>query len=219
MWLGKFLDFEEDLKSLKSKIKDEIFNNIKKSRLTPLEFTIIENIFNSKQLSGYDLIKNLNRHFAGTWEARSGTIYPILSKLKSQGFLKSRTVKSPIGPLKKLYYLTEAGKEILKSKVNRHFIDQVKFMENFLHELISIYIHSFPEEEHTNKISEVKDLIKETFEKIIKKIPLTVAFKEICPECKNEIDRKVSFCPTCGHRMYSDKTEAGKSQNKKKSSL
>ena len=61
MLLGKFLDFEEDLKSLRSKIKDEIFNSIKKSRLTPLEFTILESIFNSKQLSGYDLIKNLNR--------------------------------------------------------------------------------------------------------------------------------------------------------------
>ena len=216
MWFGKFLDIRDEIEKETSDLKKKVLSEIKKEKLTPLEFSILENIFNHEEISGYDLIQYLNEHFAGTWEAKSGTIYPILSKLKSQGFLKSRTVKSPIGPLKKLYYLTEAGREILKSKVNRHFIDQVKFMENFLHELISIYIHSFPEEEHNNKISEVQDLIKETFEKIIKKIPLTVAFKEICPECKNEIDRKVSFCPTCGHRMYSDKTESG---NQKKSSL
>ena len=119
MWLGKFLDFEDDIKELKSKTKKEIFNSLGKSKLTTLEFTIIENIFNSQLLSGYDLIKNLNQHFAGTWEARSGTIYPILRKLEKDGFLKSKKVRSQIGPLRKIYSLTEPGEEILKYKVNK----------------------------------------------------------------------------------------------------
>ncbi|MHA2393186.1 MAG: PadR family transcriptional regulator, partial [Promethearchaeota archaeon] len=114
MWLGKFLDMEDDIEELKSKIKEEILDSLQKSKLTPLEFTIIETIFNSKQLSGYDLIKNLNRHFAGTWEAHSGTVYPILSKLERDGFLKAQKIKSPIGPLRKVYSLTEAGEELLK---------------------------------------------------------------------------------------------------------
>ena len=82
MWLGKFLDLEDDIEMLRSKIKKEIFKKIKKRRLTPLEFTIIEVIFNSNALSGYDIIQTLNKHFAGTWKARSGTVYPILSKLE-----------------------------------------------------------------------------------------------------------------------------------------
>ena len=82
MWLGKFLDLEDDINELRSRIKEELLNSLLKNKLTPLEFTIIESIFNSKQLSGYDLIKNLNRHFAGTWEAHSGTVYPILSNLE-----------------------------------------------------------------------------------------------------------------------------------------
>ena len=96
MWLGKFLDIEDDKNELKSKINEELLNTLHKNKLTPLEFTIIESIFNSKQLSGYDLIRNLNRHFAGTWEAQSGTIYPMLSKLEKDGFLKAQKVKSPI---------------------------------------------------------------------------------------------------------------------------
>ena len=61
MWLGKFLDLEDDIEELGSTIKKELLDSLQKSKLTPLEFTIIETIFNSQQLSGYDLIKNLNK--------------------------------------------------------------------------------------------------------------------------------------------------------------
>lgn len=215
MWFGKFLDIKDQVETETSEFKKKLFADIKKDKLTPLQFTILENIFNHEEISGYDLIHYLNEHFAGTWEAKSGTIYPILSKLKTQGFLKTRKVKSPIGPLKTLYQLTEAGTEILKGKVNQHFLDQIKFMENFLNELISIYIHSFPEEEHNDKISEVQDLIKKTFENIAKNIPLTVAFKEMCPKCKNQIERKCVFCPHCGEPMYSNKSEHSDLENEK----
>ena len=198
MWLGKFLDFEEDLKSLKSKIKDEIFNSIKKSRLTPLEFTILESIFNSKQLSGYDLIKNLNRHFAGTWEAQSGTVYPILSKLEKDGFLKAQKVKSPIGPLRKVYSLTEVGEELLKHKVNKNYLDQLKFIENFLVELSSIYIHSFPQEKREEKIEEIREALKATLKNIMDILPFALEFKNMCIKCGSEIDRDVTYCPKCG---------------------
>ena len=86
MWLSKFLDLKEDVKGLTEDIKDAIFKDLKKERLTPLEFTILENVFNAEKITGYDLIQRLNDQFAGTWEAKSGTIYPILSKLKKNGF-------------------------------------------------------------------------------------------------------------------------------------
>lgn len=198
MWLGKFLNLEEDLEDLKDKIKRGLLDDIKKSRITPLEFTIIETIFNSKELSGYDLILNLNRHFAGTWEAQSGTIYPILSKLKKKGFLKSRPVKSPIGPIRKVYSLTKTGEEILKVKVNKNFEDQLKFIENFLVELSSVYIHSFPKDEQNKRIEEVQNLLKKTIENSIKNIPPMLESKTRCLECGAEINREVLYCPRCG---------------------
>ena len=205
MWLGKFLDFEEDLKTLKSKIKDEIFKNIKKSKLTPLEFTIIENIFNSKQLSGYDLIKNLNKHFAGTWEAHSGTVYPILSKLEKDGFLKAMKVKSPIGPLRKLYSLTQAGEELLKHKVNKNYLDQLKFIENFLVELSSIYVHSFSPEEKEEKIEEIRKALEESLKNVMDIIPIALEFRTVCYKCGSEIGREVTYCPKCGVSLFDNK--------------
>ena len=123
----------------------------------------------------------MNEHFAGTWKARSGTIYPILSKLKHKGFLDSVEKKSPIGPRVKLYFLTEAGEEIIKTKVNKNFEDQLRFIKNFLIELSSIYIQSFPEEKKeaveiitieaiTTRYSKLCALTNEYSQKIHKKI-------------------------------------------------
>jgi len=200
VWLGRFLDLEEDLNELKK----EVLESITKSKITPLEFTIIETIFNSKELSGYDLILNLNKHFAGTWTAQSGTIYPILSKLKKEGFLKSRQVKSPIGPVRTVYSLTEAGAQILKKKVNKAFEDQINFIENFLVELSSVYIQSFPKSEKSIRIEEVLKILDQTFENIKKNIPPTLEFKALCSNCGAEITRKALYCLICGDAIIQD---------------
>ncbi len=201
MWLGKFLDLEEDIEELRSKIKQEIFANITKSKLTPLEFTIVEVIFNSQALSGYDLMQALNKHFAGTWEAKSGTIYPILSKLEGSGFLKSKMVKSPIGPLRKLYTLTEAGEELLKLKVNKNYSEQLLLIENFIVELSSIFIKSHPEKDRKEVVEEVHESLNRSFERIKDNIPSTLKFKSKCSNCGSEIGRKVVYCPFCGIQL------------------
>ena len=201
MWLGKFLDFEDDIEMLRSKIKKEIFKKIKKNKLTPLEFTTIEVIFNSSALSGYDIIQTLNKHFAGTWKARSGTVYPILSKLERNGFLNSKMFKTPIGPIRKVYTLTDAGEEILKVKVNKNFFDQLKFLENFIIELSSIYVKSYPKQEMSSVIEEVLATLNESFERIKGSIPSTLRFKAKCTNCGIEIGRKVAYCPFCGTQL------------------
>jgi DNA-binding PadR family transcriptional regulator len=207
MWMGKFLEFEDDINDLRSKIKKELFIGIKKYKLTPLEFTILETIFNCKELAGYDLILNLNKHFAGTWEAQSGTIYPILSKLKRDGFLNSRPVKSPIGPIRKVYSLTEAGDHILKTKVNNNFEDQLKFMGNFLIELSSIYIQAHPKKEREEKINEVQKLIKKILETVVETIPSILKNKRKCEKCGSEMERIASFCSICGATLLIEAEE------------
>jgi len=204
MWLGKFLDLEDDIEKLGATIKKEILNDLQKSKLTPLEFTIIEAIFNSNQLSGYDLIKNLNRHFAGTWEAQSGTIYPIIRKLEKDGFLKAKKVKSPIGPLRKVYSLTEVGEELLKFKVNKNYYDQLKFVENFLVELSSIFIRSFPIKEQSQKIAEIQNALNETLINVMQNIPPTLEFNTMCKNCGAEIGREVAYCPQCGKSLFDE---------------
>ncbi|MHA1650437.1 MAG: helix-turn-helix transcriptional regulator [Candidatus Helarchaeota archaeon] len=207
MWLGKFLDLDEDFQEFSEEFRKELFKSITKPKLTPLEFTILESIYHSKQISGYDLIQNLNKHFAGTWEARSGTIYPILSKLKREGFLNAKKVKSPLGPLKKVYSLTEAGEKILKIKVNKNFSDQIRFIENFLIELSLIYIQSFPEDEERKKQCRwVQKLLRNMLENIIirlnSKDKIDKWHERNCPGCNATIYRHdATFCPLCGTEL------------------
>jgi DNA-binding PadR family transcriptional regulator len=201
MWLGKFVDLEEYLQELRNTVDRENFKRIKLTKLTPLEFTIIETIFNSGGLSGYDLIQSLNTHFAGTWVAQSGTIYPILTKLEKDGFLQSNMFKTPIGPLRKVYFLTGAGEAILKLKVNKNFTDQLKFIENYLVELSSVYIRSNPRSEREVQLKLVEEALQSSFQNITETIPSLMEYKITCENCSSEITRKALFCPYCGHEL------------------
>ncbi|MBD3211718.1 MAG: zinc-ribbon domain-containing protein [Candidatus Lokiarchaeota archaeon] len=202
MWLNKILDVEEDIEKLRESIEKNIFDKIKKKKLTPLEFTILEAVFNLKTISGYDLINILNEQFAKTWEASSGTVYPILSKLEKNGYLESKKVKSPIGPLKNVYSLSEAGKQIIKMKVSDNFHDQLKYIENFLTELSIIYINSFPNAEREEKTEQIKSLLNNMFSNIMNRIPTNIKFPRFCPECGSKIEKQgVEFCSFCGTEL------------------
>jgi len=199
MWLGKVLDLKSDVSQ---EIRAILSHNIGPKKLTPLEFSILETIFNAKQVSKEDLIELLNKHFAGTFKAKAITIYPLLSKLKSRGFLDSKEVKSLLGPLVKVYYLTNAGEEVLKTKVNKNFLDQIKFIENFLVELASIYIKSFSQEERDIRGQEVENLIKSLLESVIQKIPKAYILETRCPSCNAIVDRENSkYCSNCGQLL------------------
>jgi len=200
MWLSKFLDLNEDLETLPKEIRETILETIKKKKLTPLKFTILEQILKYPNgISGYDLIDALNKHFAGTWEAHSGTIYPILSKLKNEGFLKTKNIKSPIGPIKKVYTITEIGKTIVETKINVKFIEQLNFVKNFIIELLRIYISTIQEEEKDEKLNEIYELIDGMYNNILEKFFKDTYYKKICPSCNTEIHRKESiYCFYCG---------------------
>lgn len=208
MWLDKFLDLD-DLEEDSKQLTDTIMGNLEKKRLSPLEFTILETIFNARVLSTNDLLLNLNRHFAGTFEAKEGTVKPILSKLKKRGFLETKKVKSPMGPLKKVNYLTEAGKEILKTKVSNNFEEQIRFIENFLIELSAIYIKAFPEKQREERMIEVQELIQSSLNAVKTGIYFKIILEGKCPACQANIDRKNSnFCPVCGARLIELPTDS-----------
>ncbi len=75
---------------------------------------------------GYEMVQSL-KSVAGL-TIREGNIYPILSRLQSDGLVKVRKGVSSDGPPRKYFELTENGKEIL-FKMNEHWdsiIDSVE---------------------------------------------------------------------------------------------
>ena len=58
---------------------------------------------------GYELVKGLVG-VPGV-QVAEGSIYPLLARLKKQGFVETRLVESPEGPARKYYALTEEGRK------------------------------------------------------------------------------------------------------------
>lgn len=62
---------------------------------------------------GYEILSQLEQY--GFEELGEGTLYPILTRLDKKGYIGCRKAKSPLGPVRKYYSITEAGRERLES--------------------------------------------------------------------------------------------------------
>ena len=69
------------------------------------------NALSGGRLYGYDIVRQL-RDLDGLVIAE-GTVYPLLSRLKREKFVKTTLEESPQGPARKYYELTEAGRRQL----------------------------------------------------------------------------------------------------------
>lgn len=97
-----------------------LFNNWSTQlRKGMLELCIL-NAIKDSSLYGYDIVRKL-RNIEGLL-VTEGTIYPILSRLKREGFVQTTIKESNEGPPRKYYELTAEGKEIL-SQMNNYWQD------------------------------------------------------------------------------------------------
>jgi len=113
---------------------------IEKVSLSPLEVLILAQL-RSRELRnkgeigqyGYEMIQQLNELFAGTWEAKSGTIYPILSKLEGKKkLILGKREKSPLGPVKKVYVLESLGRRSIDAIIHANFQGDLEFISHYI---------------------------------------------------------------------------------------
>jgi PadR family transcriptional regulator PadR len=75
-----------------------------------LEFCILT-IIGRGRVYGYDIIRRLRD--VDSLVAAEGTIYPILSRLKRDGLVRTSLEESPEGPARKYYELTRRGEQLV----------------------------------------------------------------------------------------------------------
>ena len=61
---------------------------------------------------GYEILSELEK--VGFTELGEGTLYPVLTRLYKNGFISCRKAKSPLGPIRKYYTITDTGRQRLK---------------------------------------------------------------------------------------------------------
>ncbi len=71
------------------------------------------------EASGYDLAKRFDAGIANFWSATPQQLYRELERLESEGLLSARVVRQERRPDKRLFTVTEAGIEALRSFSHR----------------------------------------------------------------------------------------------------
>ena len=56
---------------------------------------------------GYEILAELEKN--GFENLLEGTLYPVLTRLEKKGLISCRKAKSPFGPIRKYYSITEDG--------------------------------------------------------------------------------------------------------------
>ena len=59
---------------------------------------------------GYEILSVLDE--AGFEALGEGTLYPVLTRLDKNGLIVCRKAKSPLGPIRKYYSVTEKGRQV-----------------------------------------------------------------------------------------------------------
>jgi PadR family transcriptional regulator, regulatory protein PadR len=70
---------------------------------------------------GYELVSKISKNI----DIAEGTIYPLLKRLREDGYVMTYLVESAEGPSRKYYKLTGAGEETLE-KLHNEWISFVK---------------------------------------------------------------------------------------------
>ena len=80
-------------------------------------------LLEKKDRYGYELVQIISK----TIEISEGTLYPLLRRLKKEGFLKTYLKESREGPSRKYYKLTEKGKKKVKEMKTdwRNFVNKI----------------------------------------------------------------------------------------------
>ena len=91
-----------------------------------LELAVL-NAINGDRLYGYDIVRMLRQHEGLVMG--EGTVYPILSRLKSEGCLKTTLEESPDGPARKYYEMTDSGRAQL-AQMNAEWATLVSSLES-----------------------------------------------------------------------------------------
>ena len=80
---------------------------------------------NEKPMSGSELMEEIEKHTGGFWKPSPGSIYPLLSWLQDNGYIKELPTENGL----KRYELTSSGKTLLEEqkKIRKKFREEAGF--------------------------------------------------------------------------------------------
>ncbi len=80
---------------------------------------LILTLLNEKDMYGYQLIKEIDIRSENAFQFKEGSLYPVLHKMKNNGYVKSYTEKGENGKDRKYYQITKKGQTYLQEQTEQ----------------------------------------------------------------------------------------------------
>ncbi|MHA1734038.1 MAG: PadR family transcriptional regulator [Promethearchaeota archaeon] len=120
-----------------------MFGLVNRKGGSPLEYVLLL-LLRGRKLHGYELIGQLNALFGDLWKATTGTVYPVLSKMRKKELVSEEIRKSPIGPVKKVYRLAPKGELLLHQTLRDVILPEIAFVGRYVDLVDSIVDFQVP---------------------------------------------------------------------------
>jgi len=118
-------------------------------------------LLSEKPMYGYEIIRELEKRFAGYWKPKTGTIYPALEKLEEGRLVTSRKEFREEGPDRKHYALTEKGRAELSQSMS-YWTKMAEVLETYreTHKSIFRYKGEMSKRELSKLLVEIGESLK-----------------------------------------------------------
>lgn len=188
-------------------------------KLSAHEFiTLLKIRVSQKGISGYKLINDLAKAFAGSWSPQSGTMYPILKRLVDEKRLITETAeKTPIGPAVKVYKVMDDLGQVIDGVLLDNYKSDIGSFANY----IEFLYENFEQSVGSGMLpASIGGQVQGVLDDLITKVQAARAkFGELqkaapvveltCPNCNASIDRIARYCPQCGTEINPGKAGSG----------
>jgi transcriptional regulator len=87
--------------------------SLPKDLIAASSFSVILIVLSKGESYGYEIIKNIKESSGGKLEFAEGTLYPILKKMESEGWISSKWHTAENSRQRKYYKITAKGKKQL----------------------------------------------------------------------------------------------------------
>lgn len=91
-----------------------------KMPISPLQILLLTQMEDGPKY-GYAMLKQLKTEFEGTWEPKTGTVYPALRSLEKKGYVVTKDKEGT-----DFYYITEKGRGVFELLMG-HVVDSMEF--------------------------------------------------------------------------------------------
>ncbi len=191
----------EQKKQIKHEMREEkhmIFHSrnwLRHNAMVPkgfLRYHVLEAL-NQKQMSGSELMDEIQKHTGGTWKPSPGSIYPLLAWLQDNAYIKEMPTENGL----KRYELTASGKELLD--------EQTRLREKFTQDsgfLASPFFDRFFSNIPQEKTNQVRISMKRLFVSTIK---LAKALRETYSE--KELDEALKVLDEASSKLEQIRTK------------